>query len=93
MAKFIEAAATLEGPDGQGDKALIPVTVGENEGGLFQCSYPPCKYAGVYELGVELNDTPIKQAPYRFMVDKIRDEHNQLWKKKVWCFIFACSWI
>ena len=83
MAKFVEATATLEGPDGKGGRKPIAVTVGENEGGLFQCSYPPCEFAGMYELNVALNGSPVKQSPCRFLVEKIQDEHNQLWKKKV----------
>jgi len=82
MTKFVEVTAALEGPDGKGGKMQIPVTVGDNEAGDFECSYPMLKHAGTHKLTVEVNGVAIKQSPYCFLVSKIQDEHNQLWKKK-----------
>lgn len=71
--KFVDAEVALAGPDGP-----VDVTVGENEGGFFLCSYPPIQRAGLHTLDIKINGEHILDSPSTFMVSKVLEESQQV---------------
>lgn len=57
--------ATVKGPDG----SQIPVNLVDNNDGTYSGSYAPTAGPGQYEVNVTLNGQPIKNSPYRPLLE------------------------